>query len=90
MPRYILALTNVRRIIDLFDVNCDLKANFTVSSSGNMASESQTTTPRGITIAYWVLVAIEVFLYVAGWPVMEIFGRKRRDERTEYEGKERR
>ena len=44
----------------------------------DMASESMTTVPRGITIAFWVIFAIEVAAYVVGWPLMEILGRKRR------------
>lgn len=27
---------------------------------------------NGIKIAYWVLIGVEIFLYVVGWPVMEV------------------
>lgn len=37
-----------------------------------------TTTPRGIKIAFWVLLAVEVFAYVAGWAIMEPLARRRR------------
>lgn len=41
-------------------------------------SESETTTPRGIRIAFWILFGVEVFAYGLGWAVMEPLGRKKR------------
>lgn len=49
-------------------------------------SDSQTTTPRGIRIAFWVLFAIEVALYLAGWPIMEYLGRRKMNREMESDG----
>lgn len=41
-------------------------------------SPKMTMVPRGIRIAFWVLLALSAALYVAGWPVQEYLARKRR------------
>lgn len=46
-------------------------------------SESQTTVPNGVKIAFWVLLGIEVAAYVVGWIVMEPLGRKKRTRELE-------
>lgn len=44
----------------------------------NETAESMTVVPRGIIIAFWVLLALEAALYVIGWPIMELLGRRQR------------
>lgn len=34
--------------------------------------------PGGIVVAFWVLLGVQVGLYVIGWPVGEYLGRRRR------------
>ena len=47
-----------------------------VEWNGN--SESETTVPKGVRIAFWILFGLEVAAYGLGWVVMEPLGRKKR------------
>lgn len=53
---------------------------YTGFNEWNEASASETTVPRGIVIAFWVLFSVEVFAYVVGWTIMEPLARKHRKE----------
>jgi hypothetical protein len=44
----------------------------------NGNSESETTVPKGVEIAFWILFGLEVAAYGLGWAIMEPLGRKKR------------
>ena len=54
-----------------------------LQNAGDDTSDSKSTTPQGIRTAFWVLFAVEVFLYLVGWPVMEVLARRKRRERAD-------
>lgn len=42
-----------------------------------------TTTPRSVWIIYWILFAIEIFLYGVGWVTVEPWGRRKKNQKIE-------
>lgn len=44
----------------------------------NETSDSATTVPYGIIIAFWILLSVEIFAYIVGWISMEPLARKKR------------
>lgn len=56
---------------------------YTGFNEWDQTSESETVVPKGIKIAFWVLLAVEAFAYAAGWAIMEPLGRNRRKKEME-------
>lgn len=50
------------------------------------SSDSMTLTPRGIRIAYWILLGVAVGAYLLGWAIMEPIARSRKARQAD-EGK---
>jgi hypothetical protein len=39
--------------------------------------ENTSQIPYGVNIAFWVLLAVEIAVYIAGWPLAELRGKRR-------------
>lgn len=63
------------RLIFAYTVLADAQV-YTGFDEWDQTSKSQTTVPRGITIAFWVLFSVEIFAYIVGWVVMEPLARR--------------